>query len=241
MAALGDSITVAYGSCLVPASCTRNSWATGEGTRVSSHYRRILAANPAIRGRAHNYAVSKAQVADLAAQARSAVSAKVDYVVILIGANDLCHGTITQMTSVSDFRTRFDEALRILVSGLPKARILVSSLPNIYQLWSSGRSNRIAVKTWASYGICPALLDKPASTAAADQKRRDTFRERLIAYNTQIAISCGTYRGHCRDDGGKAYRADFSLKMINATDFFHPNSAGQNALAKANYPGGFAW
>jgi len=46
MVALGDSITAAYGSCLAPTACPRNSWATGDGTQVNSHYRRILASNP---------------------------------------------------------------------------------------------------------------------------------------------------------------------------------------------------
>src|SRR5262245_23762284 len=43
MVALGDSITAGYGSCLAPTACLRNSWATGDGTQVKSHYRRIVA------------------------------------------------------------------------------------------------------------------------------------------------------------------------------------------------------
>ena len=47
MVALGDSLTAAYGSCFAPTSCPRNSWSTGDGTQVNSHYRRIARANPA--------------------------------------------------------------------------------------------------------------------------------------------------------------------------------------------------
>src|SRR6516162_2355523 len=75
MAALGDSITAAYGSCLAPTSCPRNSWSTGDGTQVDSQYRRIASANPAMKGHARNLAVPGARAADLAAQARTVAGA----------------------------------------------------------------------------------------------------------------------------------------------------------------------
>lgn len=240
MAALGDSITLAFGSCLMLADCPRNSWATGDGTRVSSHYKRISAANRAMRGNAHNFAVSKATVADLDAQATAAVTARVEYVAILIGANDACHGNIDQMTSVATFRSQLDAALTRLARDLPKARILLASIPNIYHLWEIGHDRRGIPKIW-SIGICPALLTNPTSTAAADVARRAAFRDRIVAYNSQIVAACAAHRSQCRDDGGAAYRTTFTLSMINTEDFFHPNSAGQSALAKATYPSRFTW
>src|SRR2546429_9575661 len=66
MVALGDSITAGFGSCLTLAACTRNSWATGDGSLVDSHYKRILAGNPAIKGNAHNLSSAGALVKDLA-------------------------------------------------------------------------------------------------------------------------------------------------------------------------------
>jgi hypothetical protein len=70
MVALGDSITAGYGSCLAPTACPRNSWSTGDGTQVNSHYRRIVASNPAMRGHATNLARPGATVADLPSQRR---------------------------------------------------------------------------------------------------------------------------------------------------------------------------
>ena len=52
MAALGDSLTLAF-----DASAVAYSWSTGTTRSVQSHYLRILAANPAIKGKAYNLAV----------------------------------------------------------------------------------------------------------------------------------------------------------------------------------------
>jgi hypothetical protein len=73
MVALGDSITAGYGTCLTLSACPRNSWATGDGSLVNSHYKRILAGNPAIKGNATNLSTAGATVDDLPGQAAAAV------------------------------------------------------------------------------------------------------------------------------------------------------------------------
>jgi lysophospholipase L1-like esterase len=238
MAAIGDSITVAFGSCLVPTACRRNSWSTGEGTTVKSHYRRIMAANPAMRGHAHNYAEAKASSAGLPGQARSAVKSGAEYVTVLIGANDACRKTIGDMTPVATFRSRVDEALTTLTRGLPKADILVVSIPDVYRVWEIGHTNRSAVRVW-SLGVCPSLLANPASTAQADVDRRAAFRARVAAYNAQLVAACAAHRPRCRDDNGAVHRTTFAITSLNIEDFFHPNVAGQNQLARVSYPGRF--
>lgn len=240
MAALGDSISVAFGSCLVPAACPRNSWATGDGTHVDSHYERVTRANPAMRRHARNFAVPSATVAGLAGQAASATGAKAEYVTILIGANDACRPRIEEMTDVATFRTRLGDALGTLRRDLPNTRVLVVSIPNVYRVWEVGRTNRAAVAAW-SLGICPSLLANPNSTAEADVNRRQAFRDRITAYNGQLAAACKAYGARCRYDGGAVHRVSFGLDLISAQDFFHPNAAGQSALAKASYPERFGW
>lgn len=171
MAALGDSITAGFGSCLALATCQRNSWSTGDGVRVESHYRRIVGVNPGMRGNAHNHAAPGARAADLSGQATAAVRSKVEYVTVLIGANDACRGRIEEMTGVPAFRAEVDRALGVLRTGLPRARVLVVSIPDLHRLWQIGRTNDRAVRAW-SHGVCPALLGNPTSTAAADSGRR---------------------------------------------------------------------
>jgi lysophospholipase L1-like esterase len=238
MVALGDSLTTAFASCLAPSPCPRNSWSTGDGTRVDSHYRRLRSSRPGLRG--VNSAEGKARADALAGQARTAVTAKAGYVTVLIGANDACRPRLADMTPVEQFRRQVDAALAVLKQGLPQARILVVSVPDINRLWEVGHTSPVAVKAW-SLGICQALLAAPTSTAAADVARRKAFGERVEAYNAQLAAACKAYGARCKDDGGAAHRVAFTLDMVVAQDFFHPNSSGQNALAKATWLGPPDW
>jgi lysophospholipase L1-like esterase len=232
MVALGDSITAAYGSCFAPTACPRNSWSTGDGTQVNSHYRRILASNPAIRGHASNLAKPGATVADLPGQAQAAAAVPVDYVTVLVGANDACRG---EMTSAAAFRGAFDQALTTLRNGMPRAQILVVSIPNVFRVWEVGHTNRVALAAWKS-GVCPNLLMNPTSTDPADVARRQAFADRVAAYNTQIRGACASH-ARCQFVDISAFA--FDLTMLSAIDFFHPNAAGQQAIADQTFPAAF--
>ncbi|WP_422774328.1 GDSL-type esterase/lipase family protein [Plantactinospora sp. WMMC1484] len=234
IAALGDSITAGFGSCLVLAACQRNSWSTGDSSRVESLYRRLREVNPAIRGKAHNQAVNGARASALATQAGGAVRARVDYVTVLVGANDACRGGIEDMTSVSVFRADVDRGLAALKKGLPKARVLVVSIPNLHRIWEIGHEDTRAVRAWRGR-ICPALLANPTSTEPADRTRRSSFRARVDAYNEQLAAACKAYGSRCRYDGGAAHRVRFGMDLLNRLDYFHPNAAGQKELAEVTW------
>jgi lysophospholipase L1-like esterase len=240
MAALGDSITAGFGSCFALLACSRNSWSTGGSTSVDSHYLRIRAENPAIRGRAENLAVPGADAAGLARQADQAVRAKVGYVTILIGANDACADLVTGMTPAATFRTRVDAALARLKKGLPKARILMVSIPDLYRLWQLGHGDARAVRAWR-HGVCPSLLANATSTATADDQRRQQVADRVDAYDRELAAACRAYGRRCRWDGGKAHRVRFSLDLVNHIDYFHPDVHGQAELADVTFPGRVNW
>jgi lysophospholipase L1-like esterase len=235
MVALGDSVTAGYGSCFAPTACPRNSWSTGDGTQVYSHYRRILAKNPAIKNHQRNVASPGATVGALPGQAVSASNKVADYVTILIGANDACLGG---MTPVSDFRSAVDEALATLKNAMPKARVLMVSIPNVYRVWELGHTNKVAVALWKT-GICPNLLKNATSMASADIARRQAFRDRITAYNGQLKAACAVYGSRCRFDNIATFA--FDLNMLSAIDFFHPNASGQSALARETYPSSFTW
>ncbi|HEY2669232.1 MAG TPA: SGNH/GDSL hydrolase family protein [Rugosimonospora sp.] len=237
MAAIGDSITVGYGSCFTPADCPRNSWATGDGILVDSHYRRILVDNPAIKGHAKNYAQSGATAAGLASQAAKAAATHPAYLTVMIGSNDACH---TTMTATSTFATQITSALNAVKAASPQTRILVVSIPNVYRVWEVGHTSRLARSVW-SVGVCPSLLANPTSTAAADVARRQAFRDRIDAYDRLLAQACAAYGHRCKWDGGAVHGSTFDLGELSALDFFHPNASGQNEIAKVTYPGSFTW
>ncbi|MFC3988510.1 GDSL-type esterase/lipase family protein [Actinoplanes siamensis] len=241
MAALGDSITAGVGSCLAYLACSRNSWSTGADGDVESHYRRILAKNSKIKGNVHNFAVPGAEADGLAAQATRAVEAKVAYVTVLIGANDACAPSAGAMTSVPAFRAAVDRGLARLRRGLPKARVLVVSIPDLYRLWRVGRDDAEVVRAWNAGKICQSMLADPTSTAGAAEKRRRAVRDRIDAYDGELREACEAYGSRCRWDGGRVHDVRFDLDLVNTFDFFHPNLKGQNALAEATYPDRFTW
>jgi lysophospholipase L1-like esterase len=241
MVALGDSITAGLGACLAYVACERNSWSTGSNSAIQSHYQRILEKNDKIKGNADNLASPGAEADALETQARRAVDLKPQYVTILIGANDACAGRVQDMTPVTAFREQVDKGLARLRKGLPKARVLMVSVPDLYRLWQVGREEPKAVEIWSQGRICPSMLAAPASTAAADQDRRERVRDRIDAYNSELRKACREYGDRCRWDGGAAHRVRFDLDQLNQFDYFHPNAEGQKELADVVYPGRFTW
>jgi len=230
MVALGDSITAAYGSCLAPTACPRNSWATGDGTQVNSHYRRILASNPAMKGHNRNLARPGSTSADLPGQAAAAAASPVDYVTVLVGANDACKGA---MTPAGTFGSNVSQALHTISGAMPAAQLLVVSIPNVFRVWEVGHTNKVAQAAWRS-GVCPNLLTNPTSEDPADVARRQAFADQIAAYNDRLASACGS-TAHCRYVDISTFAFDFT--MLSAIDFFHPNASGQQALADQSYPG----
>jgi lysophospholipase L1-like esterase len=238
MAGLGDSITRGFNACGFYVDCTSRSWSTGSSSEVNSHYRRILAGNPAILGRQHNDALDGARASDLARQAGIAVNQRVEYVTIEIGANDACRSSESAMTPVSTFRAQIDAAMATL-RGLPAdARVLVASIPDIKRLWAIGKGSFAARLAWSTLKVCQSMLANPASTAAADVARRDRVRQRVRDYNTQLAQACAAFGPRCDFDGNAVFSYQFALSQVSQWDYFHPNTAGQRVAAEITWSAG---
>lgn len=241
IAALGDSITTGYNACGRFEDCPERSWSTGSDKAVNSQYQRLRAINPAIDGNAFNFAESGARADDLPRQAAQAVSAGVEYVTILIGANDVCRDTEAEMTSVGDFRDSVDEALAVLEGGLPGVRIFVSSIPDIYRLWEVERDDALARIVWGVGGICQTMLDEPTSDSDASVDRRSQVRDHLVALNTELRLACGALGDGCRYDGDAVFQQRFVDDAVSSWDHFHPSEIGQAALAEVTAAAGFSW
>jgi lysophospholipase L1-like esterase len=232
MAALGDSITRAYDVCCSYNDHPGQSWSTGGAwyDGISSHYERIKRRNSAIAGHAYNNAVTGAKMAAAQAQASAAVIQHAAYVTVLLGANDLCTSSPSTMTPTDTFKTQFSQAMATLHQQLPQARIFVSSLPDIYQLWKVLHTNPVARTVWAAASICPAILG--ASRTAAE---RQQVVAREVAFNQILADTCHQYGANCRWDGGATYNYKFSASQVSVLDFFHPDLDGQAALARVTW------
>lgn len=238
MAAVGDSITRAASSAgSLGVDAPQNSWATGTSSTVNSHARRLGALGAQLT--TYNLAVSGAKMASLDGQMTNVVNVRPDYVTVLIGGNDLCTDTVAQMTSVADFRAQFQAAMARLMSGTTDTVVYVVSIPNVYQLWNLFKGNWWARFIWSSAGICQSLLANPTSTQTADAQRRETVRQRNIAYNTELASVCASYT-RCRFDGNAAFNTVFTSSDVSG-DYFHPSVAGQAKLASVSWGAGYTW
>jgi len=242
IASTGDSITRAYNTSWFPfVDNPSASWSTGTTSSVNSHYTRLLAANPLIKGRNYNDAKSGAKMTDLAGQMGTVVTQQAQYVTVLMGGNDICTSTEAGMTSTADFQTQFKAAMDRVTAGDPTGRVFVASIPSIYQLWATLSPNSSARSTWALFGVCQSMLANPLSTAQADVDRRTRVNQREQAFNTILHDVCALYT-QCLYDGGAVYAYRFSAADISTRDYFHPSTTGQKDLAgvtwAASYWGG---
>jgi lysophospholipase L1-like esterase len=226
IAAIGDSITQAVDVCCFYGNWPGHSWSTGHVPfdGIASHYERIRAQNPAIRGHRWNNAVSGAQMADAPGQARATVGQGAEYVTILMGANDLC-GWDGTLTPTATFRAQFTETLDILRTGLPASHVFVASIPNLYQLWSILRTNPVAQTVWQAAGICPSMLNFFNSPAD-----RQAVIDREAELNQVLEDVCATW-SNCRFDNYLTFNYDFTRSMVSKLDYFHPSLSGQATLA----------
>ncbi|GII03355.1 hypothetical protein Pta02_53630 [Planobispora takensis] len=231
MAALGDSITSGFNSCGWYVSCTSRSWASGDHAGVMSHYLRLSSGIQALSGHNLNLAAPGATSADLAGQMARAVTRRADYVTILIGAQDACVSQERAMTPVEVYRRRLAEALQAFRRARPDGRVFLASIPDLRRLWQVGKDSPVARGFWAVARICPTMLARPVSSAAADRERRDRVRARVAAYNAVLARVCAAYGPACRFDGNALFDYPFTLDHLSRWDYFHPNAAGQRLIA----------
>jgi hypothetical protein len=228
MAALGDSMTLAYAT----EGQSVNSWSTGTNARVRSHYAPILTASPAIKGKAYMLAAPGADFASMRLQAREALSKHAEYVTVW-GGEDSC-GT----DDVAGFERSFTGLMATLDRGRPHPRVFVASIIDPGAEYRALRAKRASVLRHFPYGIriCNAVLGKsakldspPFDVAAATSSVRKL--------NAALARVCSSY-SWCRYDGD----AVFHMPLVYgdfATDFVHLSIAGQKKVARVTWKATF--
>jgi len=231
MAAAGDSITQAFDVdwCCALQDNPQYSWSTGDDGAVVSHYLRIAAGNLGIVGNAFNFSVSGARMAGLDDQGKQAAAQNVEYLTILMGANDLCTSTIAGMTPTAVFTAQFRQALKDFATLDPTARIFVSSIPDIYQLWKILHDDPFVQFVWDLFGICQSMLS--GSNSEADRQK---VVAQEAADNAALATVCAEFT-QCRWDSYRTFNYKFAVTDVSTVDYFHPSLDGQNNLAAVTW------
>ena len=239
IASLGDSITKAANACEPWQECEEASWSTGILKEVDSISSRIeqlpnveVKDNEKLTIKRFNNAKSYSKSDDLINQATVAITQKPELITILTGANDICVPSLSEMTNPQDFKTNVTNALQLIETGLPKTKILIASVPNIYTLWEAGKENVIAISKWEEASLCPTMLSNPTSYNEEDILRRQSALDRIKEYNKILEELCeGTL--NCKFDNNRIFNTDFTVEDISDVDYFHPSLLGQQKLAES--------
>ncbi|MGW7364728.1 SGNH/GDSL hydrolase family protein [Streptomyces sp. NPDC054841] len=232
VAAVGDSMTRAFNACNAFSDCPEASWVTGTDTEVRSLALRLLGTTAASK-RAWNHARTGARVAELPGQMTDAAAHRPELVTVLVGANDACSDSPDEMTPVADFTESFAAAMRSLRRTAPKAQVYVSSVPDLKQLWSTGRGNALGKQLW-KLGLCTSMLGDADDLSKEAQERRSLVHDRVVAYNQALKSVCAKDL-RCRYDGGEVFDTPFSGEQLSHWDWFHPNKNGQREMAEVAY------
>jgi hypothetical protein len=224
LAAIGDSWTG-------PAAAG-DSWATGTSRTVASHYLRILAHNPAIRGHAYNFAEAHAatgpEMSDLAFQAAGAIARHVDYIEIALGENDACGGT-----PIAVFGREFKSGLAHLTRALPSAHVFVLSIENVANHWraiDADPAGRRALRTGQA-------LDCSLGGAATSRQLAGVA-ERIAGYNDVLRRVCRA-TPRCLYDNGAVYRMHFTAGDFTPYELQELSPTGERDLSAVAWHSGY--
>lgn len=237
MASTGDSITRAFDvCCFVGFDYPSHSWSTGYdgGDQITSHYEHILAKNRAISGYNYNDAKTGAKMVDLQGQVHTAgATQRVQYITILMGANDVCTSSISTMTPTATFASQFQAAVNDIKANDPTAMVYVLSIPHIYQLWALEHTNPYAYSTWYAAKICQSMLS--TSNTEADRQAVDAHERELNGVLASITLQSGA---NFRWDNNATFNYNFVDAEVSHLDYFHPSLTGQNTLASLSWQSG---
>ncbi len=228
---IGDSITKAFNSKGI-LDRPWYSWSSGYANQSESHYNQLKKIYENVER--YNFARTGAIAVELAGQVQRAIEKKVDYVTILMGANDVCHWNQNHFEALETFKTDYINAIESLISANSNIKILVVPIPNMVRMWEVGiESNRNCSAKWKRYRICQNLLGKDVSDL-----ERQQFAERLEDANAVITEIAYSYPEHVVFVE-KVATTDFKLNHISSIDCFHPSLEGQNFLAEETWKEGW--
>jgi hypothetical protein len=105
----------------------------------------------------------------------------------------------------------------------------VSSIPDLYQLWSIDHTNWAAQLVWDLADVCQSLLSRSRS-----EEQRQLVRERNIAFNTVLQQECDAYE-RCRFDDNAVFNFQFKRNHVSTLDYFHPSLSGAAELANVTW------
>ena len=216
--------------------------------------------NNSSRDTIFNHAFSGAVMSDFAGQALAVAEEAVQVpggraglITMLLGNNDVCAPTNTEMTDPAIFERQFRSGLDVLAGhGATRlAQIHISGIPAIYWLWVAKRTNWICRSLIWPFVPCQNLLGNPNNDCVSPESRNDPDNDyegetadcqrrkefhRLTRDNYNKILNDVT--NEYRDNGLlpniryiDVYDVQFEAIHVNNSDCFHPSFVGHELLA----------
>lgn len=229
---VGDSITSGFNTKYIGDIANRKySWSTGDSQRVASHFNKLkdLLLTQIVDRK--NVAKSRSTSFDLAKQLGKISFPRIDYMTILIGANDVCDWNANHAYDLAQFKNNISEIITTVIAQNDEVKILIPAIPDMYHLYEIGKQ-RCQFK-WNMFGVCPRLLHSRRTTA-----ERQDFRARLIDANQVLAELAADHLNNVKYIG-ELFDFRFTIEHTSSIDCFHPSVAGQGVLADITWNHGW--
>lgn len=232
MVAMGDSITRAMDAEHLFDN-PEYSWATGDKKNFPSH-RKFIETTFSRTVRTRNVSKSGASTGDLTRQlGELQKETKVDYVTILLGANDICGWSDDFEKDLVNYKNRMTSAVKTILGKYSNAKILIGAIPDMYRLWELAHVQPKCVNVWNQYGICQDLL--ATNLTEADRQR---FMLRWSGVNEALADISKEFTDNVKFVS-ELSSGTFGNEHISSIDCFHPSVEGQKFFSEIAWTHGF--
>ena len=228
---MGDSITAGFNTRWPgDINNSRYNWSTGNSKHVQSHLHKLKEII-SLKVKPINVAKSRATSYQLKQQLTNIKSPTIDYLTLLIGANDVCDWQEDYAENQQKFRYNVHDIIEKAIEINADVRIILPAIPNMYRLYKQGK-DKCGVR-WDYFKACPSLLSSKRTDA-----ERLAFLERLISANETLKGLAAHFAENVKYIG-KVYEYEFTLDHISRIDCFHPSIKGQNELARITWENGW--
>ncbi len=224
-----------------------HSWATGDDhtDMVQSHFERIASLKSGVQS--YNFSVSGSRVVDLIPQADELLATEardnvvIDYILILIGANDLKREKIEEVTTPMAYEAGIEAQLRKILTKNPHRSILLVGLPDIHEVFELSNNlkvMKILTKTYRCkevretiYGDSVIFNKNNIESYEASKMIKKMYEQA----NDSIALKLSAEFPQANLRSIKDYRSPAKVVKTLATDCFHPSLWGQAIISEVTW------
>ena len=249
---IGDSATRAVNADL-PFDNLNLSWVSGYFgfweeffglPNIKSHNQRISANFGSKKRKNWIAAENGAEMDDMVVQAAGTAGKNVTYATVLLGANDLCEDSVSDLPTDAQFEAEFRAGMDTLLGNLSKgATVQVIAIFDVTRVYDVGKDKEAlgivdCQDVWEVSGLCGSILSPDATDAD-----REFVRSRNISYNQILKNvtqeKAVQHPGKFISFTDLSFTYPFTQKELSDIDCYHPSHQAQKILSREAWNAGF--